>query len=61
MSGFNLFFKVCEHIVRNHVPPSVSHLLSTFQFLTLEKQFESIHPIKIGEGTYHLVVHTLVL
>jgi hypothetical protein len=56
MSGFNIFFKVCEHIIRNHVPPSVSRLLSPFQLLTLEKQFESIHPIRIGE-----VAHTLII
>jgi hypothetical protein len=29
-SGFNLFFEVCEHIVRGHVPPLVSCLFFTF-------------------------------
>jgi hypothetical protein len=27
----------------------------------LEKEFESIHPIMISEGTYHLVAHTLII
>jgi hypothetical protein len=27
----------------------------------LEKEFESIHPIMISEGTYCLVAHTLVI
>ncbi len=30
-------------------------------FLMLEKEFESIHPIMISEGTYCLVAHTLVI
>jgi hypothetical protein len=29
-SVFDLFFKVCGHIVRGHVPPSISCLLSKF-------------------------------
>jgi hypothetical protein len=37
VSGFDLFFKVCGHIVRDHVPLLVSHLLFTFRLLTLEK------------------------
>ncbi len=60
MSAFNFFFKVFEHIVWNHVLPSVSCLLFTFQLLMLEKEFESIHPIMIGKRTYCLIAHTLV-
>jgi len=31
-SGFDLFLKVCGHIVRSHVPPLVLILLSAFDF-----------------------------
>jgi hypothetical protein len=54
-SGFDFFFKVCGHIIRSHIPPLVSCLLSTSQHLTLEKQFKSICPIAINEVTYCLV------
>jgi len=37
MSGFDLFFKVCGHIIQGHVPPSISCFLSTSQLLVLEK------------------------
>ncbi len=30
MNGFDLFFEVCRHIARSHVPPSVSHFFFTF-------------------------------
>ncbi len=29
VSGFDLFFKICGHIARSHVPPSLSHLFFT--------------------------------
>jgi hypothetical protein len=51
MSGFDLFFEICGHIARGHVPPSISHLLSTSPLLTLEKQYGSICPIVISEVT----------
>ncbi len=28
--GFNLFFKVCGHIIQGHVSPLFSHLFFTF-------------------------------
>jgi hypothetical protein len=37
ISGFDLFFKVCGHIVWSHVPPSVSCLFFASRLLTLEK------------------------
>jgi hypothetical protein len=37
VSGLDLFFEVCGHIVWGHVPPSVSCLFFASQFLTLEK------------------------
>jgi hypothetical protein len=61
MSGFDLFFKVCGHIVQSHVPLSVSRLLSTFWVLVLEKQCRAIHPIAINEVTCRLVAHTLAI
>ncbi len=36
-NGFDLFKKICGHIVRSHVPSSISCLFSTSQILTLEK------------------------
>jgi hypothetical protein len=30
ISGFNLFFEECGHIVQGHVPPLISHLLFAF-------------------------------
>jgi hypothetical protein len=36
-SGFDLFFKICEHIARGHVPPLILCSFSTSQFLILEK------------------------
>ncbi len=60
MSGFNLFLKIW-HIAQGHVPPLISHLFSTSQFLALEKQFGCIHPIVIGEVTYRLIAHTLAI
>jgi hypothetical protein len=61
MSYFDLFFKICGHIVRGHVPSSISRLFFAYQFLTLEKQSRCIHPITIGEVTYHLVAQTLII
>jgi hypothetical protein len=55
-NGFDLFFEICGHIVRGHVPPSISCL-----FFALKKQSRSIRPIVINDVTYHLVVHTLVI
>ncbi len=60
-SGFNLFFKVCEHIFWSHVPPLILHFLSTFWLLALEKWFECICPILIDEMTYHLIDCTLAI
>ncbi len=37
VNGFNLFFEVCGHIVRGHVPPLIQRFFSTFWFLVLEK------------------------
>ncbi len=61
MSGLDLFFKICGHIVRCHVPPSVSCLFSASQFLALNKQFGSMCSIVINEMTYLLIVRTLVI
>jgi hypothetical protein len=61
MSGFNLFFEVCGHIVQGHVPPSISRSFSTFQLLVLEKQSRNIHPITISEVTYRLLAHILAI
>jgi hypothetical protein len=36
-SSFDLFFKVCGHIARSHVPPLVSHFFFASQLLALEK------------------------
>jgi hypothetical protein len=60
-SGFDFFFEVSEHIVWNHVSPLVSCLLFTFWLLMLEKQFECICSIMIGEVIYRLIVCTLVI
>jgi hypothetical protein len=63
MSDFNFYFEVCGHIAQGLyiIPFSISHLFSTFRFLSLEKQFRSICSIVIGEVTYHLVARTLVI
>jgi hypothetical protein len=61
VSGFNLFFEVCGHIVQGHVPPSISHLFFTFQLLVLKKQSRSLHPIVINEVTYRLLAHILAI
>jgi len=37
MSGFDLFFKVCGHIIQDHVPSSLSCLFFASHLLTLEK------------------------
>jgi hypothetical protein len=37
VNGFDLYFKVCAHIVQGHVSPSVSHLFSASWFIVLEK------------------------
>ncbi len=42
VSGFDLFFEICGHIVQRHVLPSLLHLLFAFRLLTLEKQFGGI-------------------
>jgi len=31
-NGFNLFFKVCGHIVQGHIPPSISRSFFTSRF-----------------------------
>jgi uncharacterized membrane protein len=61
MSGFDLFFEICGHIVRSHVPRLILCLFSKFRFLVLEKQFGGIHPITIGEVTYCLIVYILAI
>jgi len=58
-SGFDLFFKVCGHIARSHVPPSISNFLFSFGFLVLEKQSWGICTITIGEVTYCLIACTM--
>jgi hypothetical protein len=37
VSGFDLFFEICGHIVRSHVLPLILCLFSTCRFLVLEK------------------------
>ncbi len=59
VSGFDLFYKVCGHIVQGHVPPLVSRSFSTSRLLVFEKHLGSIRPIAIGEMTYRLVVRIL--
>jgi hypothetical protein len=61
MSGLNFYFEVCGHITQGHVPLSISHFLSTFRLLPLEKQLRDICSIMIGEVTYHLVAYTLAI
>ncbi len=61
MNDFDLFFEVCGHIARGHVPLLVLRLLFTSRFLMLENKFKGINPIAIGEVTYCLVTHTLVI
>jgi hypothetical protein len=46
-------------IVQGYVPPWISHLLSSFQFLALEKKSKGICPIVIGEVPCHLIAYTL--
>ncbi len=36
-NAFDLFRKVCGHIVLGHIPPLILHLLYAFRLLTLEK------------------------
>jgi hypothetical protein len=60
-NGFNFYFEICGHISQGHVSPSISHLLSAFWFISLEKQFQSICFIVINEVTYHLVARTLTI
>jgi hypothetical protein len=60
-SGFDPFFLICEHIIRDHAPPVVSCLLVALWLLLLEKQIGGIWPIIIGEAIYWLVAHTLVI
>jgi hypothetical protein len=42
VNGFDFFFEICGHIIRGHVPPSLSHLLVASQLLALEKQTRGI-------------------
>jgi hypothetical protein len=37
VSGFDLFFEICRHIVHGHVPPLVSCLIVALRLLGLEK------------------------
>ncbi len=60
-NGFDLFFKVCGHIVRGHIPPTILHLFSTSWLLALEKQYGGIRPIAISEVTYCSIAYTLVI
>ncbi len=39
---FYIFFEVCEHIICDHVPPSISCLLVTSRLLTLDNQIDNI-------------------
>jgi hypothetical protein len=45
-SGFNLFFKVCGHIVQSHVPPSMLRFLSTSWLLALENGLNAYVPLR---------------
>ncbi len=43
--AFIFFLEVRRHIAHGHIPIFVSHLLTTSQVITLEKQIDDIQPI----------------
>ncbi len=61
VSGFDIFFEICKHIIRGHFPPSVSHLFIASLPLALEKQAKGIRPIVIREVIYWLVTRILAI
>jgi len=61
MNGFNIFYEVCGHIARGHVPCLVLCLLFASQNLTLENWSGGICFIAIGEVTYRLIAHILAI
>jgi hypothetical protein len=46
VSGFNLFFEICGHIVWSHVPLLILRLFFAFWFLMLKNQFWTYVPLQ---------------